>query len=33
MSEQPPVGEKASGQYLAYTFFRVHPEWRRLPED
>ncbi len=33
MSEQPPVGDKASGQYLAYTFFRVQPEWRRLPED
>ena len=27
MSEQP------TGQYLAYTFFRVQPEWRRLPED
>jgi len=22
-----------SGQYLAYTFFRVLPEWRRLPVD
>ena len=26
MSEQPD-----RGQYLAYTFFRVQPEWRRLP--
>src|SRR3954466_13954271 len=27
MTEQPV------GQYLAYSFFRVQPEWRRLPED
>jgi chlorite dismutase len=27
------VNELAGGQYLAYTFFRVDPAWRRLPED
>jgi len=21
------------GQYVAYTFFRVNPEWRRLPVE
>ena len=26
------VSEQRAGQYLAYTFFRVAPEWRRLPE-
>jgi chlorite dismutase len=24
---------EVSGQYLAYTFFRVSPEWRRLPVE
>ena len=28
MSEQPSVG-----QYVAYTFFKVDPAWRRLPAD
>jgi len=27
------VSESAAGQYVAYTFFRVDPAWRRLPAD
>ena len=30
MSEQQ---EQAAGQYLAYTFFRVRPDWRLLPVE
>jgi chlorite dismutase len=33
MSEQQPSTERPAGQYLAYTFFRVRPEWRRLPVE
>jgi chlorite dismutase len=29
----PVSREDRAGQYLAYTFFRVRPEWRRLPVD
>ncbi len=25
--------EQGSGQYVAYTFFRVDPAWRRLPDE
>src|SRR6185437_7405203 len=25
------VSEQAAGQYVTYTFFKVRPEWRRLP--
>jgi chlorite dismutase len=25
--------EQPTGQYVAYTFYRVDPAWRRLPED
>jgi hypothetical protein len=25
--------QQFEGQYLAYTFFRVQPEWRRLPVE
>src|SRR6185436_1580187 len=28
-----PMSEQPVGQYLAYTFFRVRPEWRLLPEE
>jgi len=27
------MSEHSSGQYVAYTFFRISPEWRRLPEE
>jgi chlorite dismutase len=27
------VSEQATGQYVAYTFFKVDPAWRRLPDD
>jgi chlorite dismutase len=27
------VGEQAAGQYVAYTFYRVDPAWRRLPVE
>jgi chlorite dismutase len=27
------VSEDGSGQYVAYTFYRVDPAWRRLPVD
>jgi chlorite dismutase len=27
------VSENAGGQYVAYTFFRALPEWRRLPVE
>jgi len=27
----PTVSEQAAGQYVTYTFFKVRPEWRRLP--
>ena len=27
------MGETPAGQYVAYTFYRVDPAWRRLPID
>ena len=27
------VSESAAGQYVAYTFFRIDPAWRRLPVE
>ena len=27
------MGEQAAGQYVAYTFYRVDPAWRRLPVE
>ena len=27
------VSEPSSGQYVAYTFYKVDPAWRRLPVD
>jgi chlorite dismutase len=27
------VSEQAAGQYVAYTFYKVEPAWRRLPAD
>ena len=29
----PVVSENGSGQYVAYTFYRVDPAWRRLPVE
>jgi chlorite dismutase len=31
-AEQPQIGP-AQGQYVAYTFYRVAPAWRRLPVE
>ena len=27
------MSEPSTGQYVTYTFFKVRPEWRRLPVE